>query len=127
MPGAASGQTERHPRPVQDGKGEPVRHDADDRVHRLVDTDGPAEDSGVAAELPLPLLVREHDDRRRVGTFIFWKKCPSEQRRHARQLETGRGDRGDPDQLCAAVLGDEIRLSSRKALSSATDFTWSRH
>ncbi len=66
------------------------------------------EDRGVAAELTLPLLVQSTTTGQASARSSSGKKCAPEQRRHARQLESGCGYRRDADDLHASVLGDQV-------------------
>ena len=93
---------------MHDGKGESLRHHAHDCVRRAAEAHCLSEDTGIAVELTLPQLVADDENGRRTGTRVFVEKCPPDERRHARQPEPRRSDGGDPDELHASVLGDEV-------------------
>ena len=66
---------------------EAFRHDADDGAELTVQPEAAADDRAVAAELTLPESITKHGDWRRTRGDIVRPKGPSDERRHAHDLE----------------------------------------
>ena len=67
--------------------------DADDRERVAVERHDAAEDPGIAAEVPLPELVAEHDDGIRIRRAIFFRpERAAERRANAEHVEVVAGD-----------------------------------
>ena len=66
---------------------EALRHHADDGAVDVVQAQLPAEHVRIAAELPLPEAIAEHDHRLRAGPGVGGGRRPPEERRHAHHVE----------------------------------------
>src|SRR5579864_494435 len=71
---------------------ESLRHHANDGADFVVEMKLATDDAGVAAELPLPELVAEDDDRFGAGIGIAGQRDPPEKGRHAHHIESVHGD-----------------------------------
>ena len=65
---------------VEDRERKALGHDADDRMHRLVEAQCLPKHLRVAVVLPLPLRVAEDHYRRRARTLVFVEECAAEER-----------------------------------------------
>jgi hypothetical protein len=86
---------------------EVVREDPDDFVGLPVDRDGPADDAGVAAELALPVAVRQDDAVRRLRGVVLGREETPERRRDVQHAaEDAVGDVEDLGALRVSGAGD---------------------
>ncbi len=64
-----------------------MRDDADHRAREPVELDRPADQAGVRGEAPRPEPLAQHDDGRRVGSFVVRHERAAENRPQAEQRE----------------------------------------
>jgi hypothetical protein len=100
----------RQPELVAYRKREPVGHDADDGARGAPDPDRPSDDTGLREEPVLPELVPDDNHRRRAVRRVGVDERPAEERRHANNLECGRGDLDAARGLAGYVAGADVPL-----------------
>src|SRR5205814_9338475 len=87
------------------GKMKSFRHDADDRVRFVVQTNRLPDDSSISAVPARPQAVAEQRDMRRSGTIFILGEGASEERLHLKDGEELRRDRLAVDADWLAVSG----------------------
>ena len=103
-------------------KAKVLRHDADHGAREAVEHDRPADQRGVRGEAPRPEPLAQHDDRRRVGSFVVRHERAAEDRAQAEQREQIRVRAHTLQALGLAVAREVVRLrhEHRDALERAS-------
>ena len=101
-------ESERNPVPEVERELEAVRHDTDDGMHVLAESQFASDDVSRAGEAPLPDVVADDDDVGGAGRRIGVSDRPADQRRHPRDPKSGGRDLGDRRELDRTVGRDDV-------------------